>query len=157
MYFGMGCRRLRWSISFALLALLTGCGAANHGVTATVPSRPVNASVRASSQTPVAGICARQGGSLVTVYLDYASGGTPDPRCSRVEPDQHLEVINRSNRSGNQGKRIIVTWPPFGRRAVAPGNAIVFTQDFGSYLAPGDHILAISIYGGSGAEIFLGR
>jgi hypothetical protein len=35
------------------------------------------------------------------------------------------------------------------------GDAHLFPQPFGDYLAPGVHRVAASIYGGSGAEIWL--
>ena len=153
----MGRLKLRWLISVAPLTLLAGCGTAGHGATTTVAPGGATGLIPAVSQKPAAGICAGQRGSVVVVYLDYTSGGTPDPRWSRVRPGQHLEVINRNNRLDGQGKAITVSWPPFGRHTVAPGDAVVFKQDFGSYLAPGDHILALSIYENSGAEILLGR
>jgi len=72
-----------------------------------------------------------------------------------VRAKQTVQVINKAWPSGPPDRTVTVTWPPFGRRRLTPGSSIVFRQNFGSYLAPGDHILGISRYEGSGAEILL--
>jgi hypothetical protein len=137
----------------ALAAALTGCGSASHAVTTTVVSpRPETALVSATSQTPTAGICPLSHGSLITIYV---GDGTPEPRCLRVRGAQRLQVVNKVGPSGPADKTTTVRWPPFGRRRLTPGSAVVFGENFGSYLAPGDHIIRISKYGGGGAEVLL--
>ncbi len=149
----MGWPRLRWLISLAPVVVLTGCGGAGQvGTTTVVSPRPVSALISAFSQLPTAGICAFSRGMRVTVYV---GDGTPEPRCVRVRANQTVQVIKKAWRSGPPDRTVAVTWPPFGRRRLTSGSSIVFGQNFGSYLAPGDHILGISRYGGSGAEILL--
>ena len=36
-----------------------------------------------------------------------------------------------------------------------PGESVTFDQPFGDYLAPGVHTLAVSLYGGSGPQLWL--
>ena len=145
--------RIRSLIPIVVAVVLAGCGGAGQVVATTVVSpRPVNAVIPAYSQTPTAGICPLSRSSLITVY---AGDGTPQPRCVRVRADQRLQVVNKASPSGPADKTVTVRWPPFGQRTLTPGSTIVFEQNFGSYLAPGDHIVGISKYGSGGAEILL--
>lgn len=83
----------------------------------------------------------------------YVGAGTPSPRCVQVRADQHLQVVDRTGPAGQPQKKVTITWPPYPRRTLAPGAATVYSRSFGSYLAPGDHVLRTSIDGG--AEILL--
>jgi hypothetical protein len=85
----------------------------------------------------------------------YVGDGTPEPRCLRVRPEQRLEVVNTNGPSGHPDKPVTVTWPPFRTRMLAPGQAIVYGENFRSYLATGDHELGLSRYDGEGPEIWL--
>jgi hypothetical protein len=150
---GMRLAVLRCLIAIGAGALLVcGCGAAAHPRTlhAAFPKR-VRAVIPAVSQTPGAGICPRAAGRLVAMYV---GDGTPEPRCLQVGLDQRLEVIDK-DLAGRSDPTVTVTWPPFVPEKLAPGQTIVFGENFGSYLAAGDHGLGLSRYHGGGAEIWL--
>jgi hypothetical protein len=72
-----------------------------------------------------------------------------------VTGSQHLKVTNASNQFGQTGRAITVFFAAFPPRQVAVGASTTFDQDLGSYLAPGVHILHISLYGGDGPSIWL--
>jgi hypothetical protein len=106
----------------------------------------------ADGQLPAAGICGRVVGPLAVIT---ANPGTPSPRCMIVTGSQHLKVTNASNQFGQTGRAITVFFAAFPPRQVAVGASTTFDQDLGSYLAPGVHILHISLYGGDGPSIWL--
>ena len=83
---------------------------------------------------PAAGICASFAGEIVKVTL-YAD--VPDPRCSKVRPDQKLSVINETQ------KRLVVSIGSF-TASLEPGAETLFDTPFGEYLAPGVHQLLVS-------------
>jgi hypothetical protein len=85
------------------------------------------------AQEPAAGICGLAEGEWVTmtIFVDI-----PDPRCIRVEPGQKLTVINQT-----QG-RISVSLGRF-HSDLNPGEEIHLDQPFGTYLAPGVHLLEV--------------
>lgn len=109
--------------------------------------------IAARSQTPAAGICPDAG--HVSIVKVYVGDGTPQPRCVQVRPDQQLEVINTDGPSGPADKAVTVTWPPFRNRTLKAGQAILFGENFRSYLATGDHEVGLSRYRGGGSEIWL--
>jgi hypothetical protein len=104
------------------------------------------------SDLPAAGICGSAPGGLAVVE---ANPDTPQPRCLVVRPDQRLEVVNASDRFRQPGSEITVTMPGFSPRTLAIGARTVFDRPFGAYLAPGVHQVRISLYPGSGADLWL--
>jgi hypothetical protein len=76
---------------------------------------------------------------LITVNVDV-----PSPRCVRVMPEQCLRVANNTpNPVRVQLGRFDIT--------VAPGGAEVLDAPFGEYLAPGVHLMRVSIVAGGPA------
>jgi hypothetical protein len=101
----------------------------------------------ADSDTPTAGICAGPPAGRV-VHVDI-NVDVPAPRCSVVRPDQALEVTNKTDQAiGLQLAGIY--------ESLTPGaTTTLYTASFGSYLAPGVHIVHTSYFHGSGPEILL--
>ena len=85
------------------------------------------------AQEPAAGICGMSEGTWVTVtiYPDI-----PDPRCVQVRGHQKLIVVNQTPDTIN------VTIGPF-HTSINPGEDARLDQPFGSYLAPGVHLLDV--------------
>ena len=95
--------------------------------------------------TPAAGTCGSFTGTVVEVVLNP---DIPSPRCVEVTADQRLQVRNAA------GESVTVTFAG-STVALGDGDTHVFDQPFGDYLAPGVHRVTASIYGDSGAEIWL--
>ena len=95
------------------------------------------------ADSPAAGICAEFDTETVTVtiYPDI-----PDPRCSLIQPEQKLEVVNAREET------LLVS---IGRleTELGPGESYLFDQPFGEYLAPGVH--QIMVQPCCGAELWL--
>lgn len=138
-----------------VMLLVSGCGSGGRPPTlhATFPSP--GGLIPALSQTPAAGICPNA--NHVSIVKVYVGDGTPWPRCVRVRPQQQLEVVNTDGPSGPPDKAVTVRWPPFRSRTLEPGQAILFGENFRSYLATGDHEVDLSRYRGGGPEIWLGQ
>jgi hypothetical protein len=99
----------------------------------------------APPQTPASGYCSMAVGAAATVRVN---SDTPSPRCQRVQPGQHLLIVNKTDRPVRARlAQFDVTIPPQGEQAI--------DQPFGTYLAPGVHTLALSAYAGGGAELWL--
>jgi hypothetical protein len=83
---------------------------------------------------PAAGICASFESELVVVTLNP---DVPDPRCSKVRPDQKLKVINQTQ---------ITLQVSLGNflASLVPGAVVVFDTPIGDYLATGVHQLQVS-------------
>lgn len=128
-----------------ILSWLTSCSQAtgNENHTAMPTSPPTRATPYAAE--PAAGICATFQGPWATLTLAQTM---PDPRCLKVQPDQRLVVINQGN------DVTTVTLASFSAR-LGPGERVVFDTPFGSYLAPGVHIIRASRYGGGGSDLWL--
>ena len=96
------------------------------------------------AQQPAAGICAEAPGEKVVVAEIFAD--VPSPRCLRVWPDQHLQVINRTDETVgiNLG---------FYTNRLQPGESLTLDQPFNKFLEPGVHRLLVSP--SSGPEIWL--
>jgi hypothetical protein len=137
-------------------AFAVGCGGGS-GQSAGAPSKPDASQSQlaaAVSKHPAAGVCAevpRTQGAIRTVRIEP---DVPDPRCSQVYPSQRLRIVNATNDYGQRGKTVAVQLADF-RARLAPGKAKTFDASFGSYLAPGDHVVTVSVYGGSGPELLL--
>lgn len=113
----------------------------------TTSSSTTEADLRpADSPTPAAGACGNVAGAVIEITINP---DVPSPRCVQARPDQSLRVRNAA------GEPVDVS---FGGRSarLADGASEAFPQPFGEYLAPGVHRVSASIYGGSGAEIYLG-
>lgn len=101
---------------------------------------------------PAAGACGQAIGADAVIDTNP---DIPQPRCLVVRADQHLEVRNTSNRFGQPGQPITLTWPPYSSRTLAAGASTVYGATFSSYLALGVHDVRISLYPGGGAEVWL--
>ena len=114
---------------------------ADENLPADGPEFPALATPVADS--PAAGICAEFEGKVVkvTIHPDI-----PDPRCSLIQPDQILEVVNA------QQETLTVS---IGRLAaeIAPDERYLFDLPFGEYLALGVH--RIEVQPCCGAELWL--
>ncbi len=108
-----------------ILGTLAACGPAGRGVALNTP-RPL---ATPYAQQPAAGICASPSGKLVTItiYPDL-----PDPRCAIIQPDQELQVVNRT--LGDLQVHIGTF-----DAVLAAGGDYTFSVPFGKYLAPGVH------------------
>jgi hypothetical protein len=119
---------------------LSACNGGKTTPTAVIPtSSPTNTSESITlatpyAQQPAAGICASFESELVviTIYPDI-----PDPRCSKVRPDQKLKVINQTQ---NTLQIIIGKF----QASLEPGAEVIFDTPFGDYLAVGVHQLQVS-------------
>ncbi len=155
----MSCVRMRFATVRRLVGITTvvlvisGCGSGAGPPTLHATFSSPGGLIPAASQTPAAGICRAPG--HVSIVKVYVGDGTPEPRCVRVRAEQQLEVVNTDGPSGPPDKAVTVTWPPFRPRMLEPGQAIVFGENFRSYLAPGDHEVGLSRYDGGGPEIWL--
>lgn len=108
--------------------------------------------VPADQQQPTHGACARSTGPLVTIKTNP---DTPAPICTTVHPHQKLRVVNTSDRFGFDGIPVTVAFADFRTRTLDLGESTIFDSRFGQFLAPGVHMVRISLYGGRGAEIWL--
>jgi peptidoglycan hydrolase-like protein with peptidoglycan-binding domain len=98
----------------------------------------------AEATTPAAGICGRADGAHATITLEP---DVPRPRCVAVSPTQRLRVENGP---------LPATVELAGSTVdLAPDEGATIGPEFGTYLAPGVHTVHVSIYGGSGPELWL--
>lgn len=74
----------------------------------------------------------------------------PSPQCVRVSAEQRLRVVNHSGVAA-----ITVGWADYPSRSVPSGQATVYNQPFGRYLAPGVHALHVSLYKSGAPEVWL--
>jgi len=96
-------------------------------------------------QSPASGYCPVAVGEVATVRVN---SDTPSPRCQKVQPGQHLRIVNNTDQPVRaQLAYIDVT--------IAPGDEWTSERPFGTYLAPGVHSLALSAYAGGGAELWV--
>jgi hypothetical protein len=124
--------------------VIGGAGLLGIGVD---PNAPVSTLVPADFEQPVSGICPAVSGAVVTMTIH---ADTPDPRCAAVTATQHLRVVN------GIGSVITVAFADVAPRVLAAGESTTFDAPFGTYLAPGSHLVHVSRYeGGGGGEIWL--
>ena len=98
-------------------------------------------------QSPASGYCPETQGAAATVRV---RSDTPSPRCQKVRSGQHLRIINNTAQPVRARlAQIDVT--------IAPGGEWADDRPFGTYLAPGVHVLALSAYAGGGAELWVQR
>jgi|GEM_PF-5745907 len=99
----------------------------------------------ADSQTPAAGSCDAQSGSVVSVALNP---DIPSPRCVKVTADQKLSLTN------NHTEAITVTLG-FKTLTIEAGQTGTIDDAFGNYLQPGVHDVKTTASSGGGPEIWL--
>jgi hypothetical protein len=121
-----------------------------------VPDHPLSGTAPsllwpADGDTPAAGACGGADG-YATVETNP---DVPLPRCLIVTARQKLRVVNTSNRFGEPGRSVLVTFAGFAPRRLAVGEATVFDRPFGEYLAKGVHTVHLSLFRGSGTEVWL--
>lgn len=132
---------------------VTGCYGMEGPVGPVPPSGQTLGLAPADSALPAAGTCPTSPGPVVTVSLN---GDTPDPRCVTVTGNQRLRLVNTTNRTaGLPPTPTTVTWAGFPSRDLSPGESTTYDLPFSAYLAPGVHDVHVSLYGGSGPEIWL--
>jgi peptidoglycan hydrolase-like protein with peptidoglycan-binding domain len=98
----------------------------------------------AEGATPAAGICDRSNDEETTFTLEPDA---PRPRCVAVSPTQQLRVQNGPLPTTVELAGLTVD--------LRPGEAATIGPAFGAYLAPGVHTVHVSIYGGSGPQLWL--
>jgi hypothetical protein len=108
--------------------------------------------IPADGQMPAAGICGRDVGPLKVIT---ANPDTPSARCMIVTGSQHLRSRTLPTNSDIRAGQSPVSFAAFPPRQVDVGASTTFDPDLGSYLAPGVHILHISLYGGDSPDIWL--
>lgn len=104
------------------------------------------------AQHIVAGACPHAIGAYAVIEINP---DTPAPRCEAVSAWQQLEIVNNTDGFGLKGKQVTVRWADYPSVTIQPRHSVVFVGQFGTYLQGGDHGPAISLYGGSGPEIYL--
>jgi hypothetical protein len=122
-----------------------------------VPDHPLSGSAPnvlwpATGDTPAAGACGGGANGYATVETNP---DVPLPRCLIVTARERLRVVNTSNRFGQPGRPVLVTFAGFAPRRLAVGEATVFDRPFGEYLATGVHTVHLSLFRGSGTEVWL--
>jgi hypothetical protein len=154
----LGVKRAFLLSVLGLAAVAVGCGGGSGQSAGTPSSSKPDASqsqlAAAVSKHPAAGACAEVPRTQAAIRTVRLEPDVPDPRCSQVYPSQRLRIVNASNDYGQRGKTVAVQLADF-RARLAPGKAKTFDASFGSYLAPGDHVVTVSFYSGSGPELFL--
>lgn len=110
--------------------------------------------VAADTEKPSSSVCGTASGPFAVVETNPSA---PAPRCVIVQPGQQLRVVNTSDRDESSGRTVTVTFADWPARTVRLHKATTFERDFGDYLAPGVHDLRVSLYAGSGTEIWLKR
>jgi hypothetical protein len=113
---------------------------------------PAMHKVPPDATAPAAGACLRVAGSQVLVLVNP---DVPMPRCAIVAAGQHLAVRNNTGEMGQPPCTVTLHWADYAPRTLSPGALTSYPQPFGSYLMPGVHRLQASVYGQSGAEIWL--
>jgi hypothetical protein len=112
--------------------------------TASSTTTTASDTVPADSELPAAAACGLASGAVAEVVV---MPDVPSPRCVEVGPVQSLRVRNDS------GQAVDVTFA--GASATVPdGGTQAFPRPFGEYLEPGVHVVAVSLYGGSGPEVW---
>lgn len=93
---------------------------------------------------PAAGICSEAIEDPVTIVV---RGYGPSPRCVRLEPWDHVRLVNQTAALTATLGAISVE--------LQPGEEFLFDGLAGAYLDAGVHVIRISIYDGSGPELWL--
>jgi hypothetical protein len=109
------------------------------------PCPTTNTLVPADAKTPAAGVCATVTGKVVTVTLNI---DVPSPRCTIVNADQTLDLVNGTDRTIN------LNYATF-KSPIYSHSGYSFPGNIGSFFAPGVHVITTSLYGGSGPEVWL--
>jgi hypothetical protein len=123
------------------IILMLGLSACNQAgvesptasLTATTPKTTLSLATP-YAQEPAAGICGSFEGEMVTVTLNP---DIPDPRCSKVRPEQKLTVINQTQNTLQVSIGSFTT-------SLEPGTSTIIDTPFGEYLAQGVHQLQVT-------------
>ena len=123
------------------IILMLGLSACNQAgvesptasLTATTPKTTLSLATP-YAQEPAAGICGNFEGEMVTVTLNP---DIPDPRCSKVRPEQKLTVINQTQNTLQVSIGSFTT-------SLEPGTSTIIDTPFGEYLAQGVHQLQVT-------------
>jgi hypothetical protein len=101
----------------------------------------------ADAAQPGGGACAPADGPVAVLQINP---DVPFPRCQRVQPEQWLRLVNKAD------QRADVRLAGF-ELMLEPGEEATIDQPFGTYLEPGVHLVAISIYAGNATLWLSGR
>jgi hypothetical protein len=136
------------------IAVLAGCGSGDDETATPVPSTtttqaPATTTITtlapSESPGPAAGGCAPAAAEFATVTMEP---GVPVPRCQYVTAGERLQLTNMFDQP------IEVTIGGVDA-TLAAGETRTVGPRFGSYLAPGVHVVHSPAYGGSGPELWL--
>ena len=131
------------AVGFVCVAALAGCGTGDDG--AGVPASSATTLAPAESPGPAAGACAPAAAEFATVTMEP---GVPNPRCQYVTADERLRLKNAFDHPIDVAIGGVTA-------TLAPGETQTVGPRFGSYLAPGVHVVHSAAYGGSGPELWL--
>lgn len=108
--------------------------------------------VPADGGRPAAGICASPHQRVVTVVVNP---DTPAPRCTYVRADQVLRVVNHTDAFNQPARLVTVKFADRPQVTLTVGEAVLYSETFGAYLAPGAHDIHLSVFSGGGAQVYL--
>jgi hypothetical protein len=108
--------------------------------------------VPADSDRPAAGICASPHQHVVTVVVNP---DTPAPPCTYVHAYQVLRVVNHTDAFHQPARVVAVRFADWPQVTLTVGEAVVYSETFGAYLASGVHDIHLSVFSGGGAELYL--
>jgi hypothetical protein len=123
----------------------TAAGGEAPSTTTTVPASTPSTLKPPDADAPAAGTCGTSQDEVVEVTINP---DIPSPRCVQVTADQRLRIVNRADQPCD------VSLAQFSA-TLQPGESTDFDMPFGDYLEPGVHRVGMSIYGSSGAEVWL--
>jgi hypothetical protein len=136
-------------LGMTLVLGLSACKSVGTGPTTAAPTPTIGNTAQPYplatpyAQGPTAGICASPEGDMVVVTINP---DVPDPRCTKVRPDQKLTVLNKTQ------DMLEVSIGRF-TASLEPGAETIIDTPFGEYLAPGVHLLQVTPY--FSAELWL--
>ncbi len=128
-----------------LAAMLSSPPIANRVPGQVIPTLEPGPKAPADAPYPAAGVCSQVSSDVVTIIVAV---DVPRPRCVLVAAQQRLRLLNDTDSS------VEVRLGPFSTE-LAAGETTIFDRPLGEYLESGVHVVEISRYGGSGAELWL--
>ena len=138
-------RHLPVLIPILSAALLAVACAVQPALPATPSATTAPTLIPPDADTPAAGICAETDSEWVTFTVSLE---VPDPRCWQVRPSQRLEIANPT------AAAVVVTFA--GRDIPTDAGATArIDEPFGSYLAPGVHLIYVAEGSGNLPELWL--
>jgi len=117
------------AVSLAIAIAGVSCALFPQATPVATPQPPVTP----VSDSPAAGICGEplEGVVTVTIYHDI-----PDPRCSIVQADQFLRVVN----GRSETIQVSLAWLS---ASIEPGGEYVFELPFGDLFEKGVHVFTV--------------